>query len=61
MYRQDVEWHRGWSSDNCCIPESTKMENVLGSAEWKGEDVKDVLNYLNHKDSQIQSALIAID
>ncbi len=38
-----------------------KWKTFFGSAEWKDEDVKDVLNYLNHKDAQIQSALIAIE
>ena len=36
-----------------------KWKTFFGSAEWKDEDVKNVLNYLNHKDAQIQSSLTA--
>lgn len=38
-----------------------KWKTFLGNAEWKDEDVKNVLNYLNHKDAQIQSSLMATD
>jgi len=30
-----------------------KWKTFFGNAEWKDEDVKNVLNYLNHKDAQI--------
>ncbi len=38
-----------------------KWKTFFGSAEWKDEDVKNVLNYLNHKDEQIQPTLITIE
>ena len=37
-----------------------KWKTFFGSAEWNDEDVKNVLNYINHKDVQMQSVLIAI-
>ena len=38
-----------------------KWKTFFGSAEWKDEDVKNVLNYLNHKDAQIQSSSMGSD
>jgi hypothetical protein len=38
-----------------------KWKTFFGSAEWNDQDVKNVLNYLNHKDAQIPSSLMATD
>ena len=38
-----------------------KWRTFFGGAEWKDEDVKNGLNYLNHKDEQIQFMLITIE
>jgi hypothetical protein len=38
-----------------------KWKTFFGSAEWKDQDIKIVLNYLNHKDTHIQSSLMTTD
>jgi hypothetical protein len=38
-----------------------KWKTFFGSSEWKDEDVKNLLNYLNHNDEQLQSTFIATE